>query len=153
MKKITDIKKRFESKFKKTKGCWLWQSYKTNGYGGFYVKRPKIYDYTHRISYYIYVGKIGNYNVLHKCDNPICVNPKHLWLGTHQDNMIDKAKKFRAPFGSQHSKAKITEYDVIEIRKECIIGKYGEIPRLAKKYNLFKTTIYCIIHRKTWKHI
>lgn len=153
MRKIKTIKERFESKYKKTKSCWIWIGYKLGEYGGFYLGRPHKYTVAHRASYTIYKGDIGKYDVLHTCDKPVCVNPDHLFLGTHQDNMDDKVKKRRQMFGENHPNAKLTENDVKNIRKEVVIGKYGEITRICKKYKIFKSTAWCIIHKKIWKHI
>lgn len=87
--------------------CWLWQaSIRTSGYGAFNIGGKNCY--AHRISYEIHVGEISeNLHVLHSCDNRKCVNPKHLFLGTHQDNMLDMKNKGRhfSPFsGKTHCK-------------------------------------------------
>ena len=90
--------KRFFMKIKKTKSCWIWKSKKTpKGYGTFDTKP---YGggtvYAHRYSYKHHFGNFDkNLFVCHKCDNPSCVNPKHLFLGTCKDNVIDCFKKGR----------------------------------------------------------
>lgn len=86
---------RFWSKVDKTSdpnGCWVWTAYKDpNGYGRFYHGKL-----CHRISYEINVGPIDKgLCICHHCDNPGCVNPDHLFVGTHQDNMDDKKRKGR----------------------------------------------------------
>lgn len=80
---------RFHSRINKTDGCWLWTgTTSTRGYGVIFLKRKKIF--AHRLSYVVFKGALKNGNcVLHKCDNPPCVNPEHLFSGTHQDNMLD----------------------------------------------------------------
>lgn len=87
----------FESKFEKTDGCWIWQgSLRNDGYGRFYIK-PKYYG-AHRIAYEIYKGEIPpTFVVRHRCDNPLCVNPQHLELGTRKDNVDDMYIRGRAP--------------------------------------------------------
>lgn len=77
--------------------CWIWTSNISNkGYGVFKVNRKIGNKLAHRISWTLAFGIIPKgFNVLHKCDNPPCVRPEHLFLGTHQDNMNDKVKKNR----------------------------------------------------------
>ena len=102
---------RFWKKVKKTKKCWLWigSTYKY-GYGNFFIKWRKpplshILDGAHRVSWKIHFGKIPrNLCVLHKCDNPPCVRPSHLWLGTKKDNAIDRAKKGRGYHQKCHTR-------------------------------------------------
>lgn len=89
------FKSRFFSQIMKTPTCWLWKhpSHKF-GYGWFYTRNGAILS--HRLSYQIHNGDIPNgMHVLHKCDNPPCVNPKHLYVGTNQDNGLDKTNKNR----------------------------------------------------------
>lgn len=76
--------------------CWNWTKWTAKGYGGFTVDRKTVL--AHRFSYEIHSGPIpkGLY-VCHSCDNRLCVNPKHLWLGTHRDNMNDAIRKGRFP--------------------------------------------------------
>src|SRR5665213_1157711 len=88
------IKSRFEKKILKTESCWLWIGGKNGGGYGCYQGTT-----SHRISYWIYRGLIPEgMQALHNCpsgDNPSCVNPAHLWLGTQQENMDDKISKGR----------------------------------------------------------
>jgi HNH endonuclease len=85
--------------------------------------------------------------VLHKCDNPMCVRPDHLFLGTHADNMHDMFTKERRPYSK--GKAKITFEDAQEIRRLYLEG-HGA-PELATKYNMTKRNIYDIVNGATWK--
>lgn len=94
MLSLSDIT-RFESKFYVTPGCWIWTGSKnTGGHGQFTVCGKCIT--AHRVSYELYIGPIpeGMW-VLHKCDNPPCQNPDHLFLGTRQDNVDDMVRKGR----------------------------------------------------------
>lgn len=95
------VGERFWAKVDKTShpgGCWLWTAGKdSRGYGTFRVKSlPHPKKAAHRIAYSLVRGEIGSgLCVLHKCDNPACVNPDHLWLGTQKDNAIDRESKGR----------------------------------------------------------
>lgn len=93
---IRPFNERFLRNIKKTKACWNWIGKLNNsGYGS--IKKGRTSG-AHRISYEIRNGPIPKgYYVLHKCDNRICVNPDHLWIGTQSDNMIDCQKKGRNP--------------------------------------------------------
>ena len=97
------IRSRFEEKIIKpekthaTTDCWIWNAglRGNNGYGGFRVNATSI-RLAHNVSYELYVGDIPKgMKVLHKCDNPLCVNPSHLFLGTQQDNIKDRDIKGR----------------------------------------------------------
>jgi hypothetical protein len=98
-------------------GCWEWTGARNKGYGSVeYLGKPWK---AHRLSYLYHYGKIPDgMHVLHKCDNPSCVNPKHLFLGTHQDNMDDMNSKHRnKPHkGEDNGRAKLTRIDVIRLR-------------------------------------
>lgn len=85
---------KFWEKVNKTSGCWIWIGATRSGYGAF-KQNGKIYA-AHRASYEFFFGVIsGGKFVCHHCDNPSCINPAHLFLGTSSDNMIDCSKKGR----------------------------------------------------------
>lgn len=135
----------------KTNQCWLWQGYlEKSGYGRFQKM------YTHRISWMIHhhIDSIPDKMcVCHTCDNPSCVNPSHLFLGTQSENMKDMSTKGRAigksgPKGESNSKAILTESDVTEIRNSC-----PDLRDLAKKYKVTVETICNVLARRTWKHV
>jgi len=84
----------FWNRVNKTDTCWLWLSEKNKkGYGRFYMRRK--FFFAHRLSYVLEHGDIKDYQVLHRCNIPSCVNPRHLFLGTNQDNVDDKMEKGR----------------------------------------------------------
>ena len=86
---------RFEQKFNKTDGCWIWNAAtRTTGYGVFSYKGKAVT--ASRVSYILYKGEIPDgLHVLHTCDNRLCVNPDHLFLGTNTDNVEDRKAKNR----------------------------------------------------------
>ena len=141
------------------KGCWNWTGGKQpNGYGWLYlglVDGKSTAGYPHRISYEIHKGFIPDgLNVCHKCDNPLCINPEHLFVGTDDDNHKDKVSKNRQIKGETHGGHKLTEQDVLNIRSEYRRDIYGcGYVALGNKYNVDKLTIKTIVDRVTWKHI
>lgn len=145
----TDIDiERFESNISKTDTCWLWTG-TCQIYGNFGMGR-KVYR-AHRISYLLYIGEISkNSLVLHKCDNTICVNPEHLFLGTHKDNMKDMVHKGRASkqTGELGNSAKLTTEQILKIRED---NRFQS--EIAKDYNVQQSTISHIKNRKRWKHV
>lgn len=139
------LEKRFLSRVIRTSNCWGWSgTKKKTGYATLIEKGKEVR--AHRLSYQLNVGKIPQgQHVLHKCDNPPCCNPRHLFLGTHQDNMRDKKIKGR------HAR-KLNWEKVSLIRKRCKKGwnkQGGAI--LSKEFNVSAGTIYEIVSNKTWK--
>lgn len=108
-----------------------------------------------RVAYELHFGQSpGRNHVCHRCDNPICVNPPHLFFGTHTDNMRDMTSKGRnkAWKGESNSQHKLTEAEVLSIRRKYIPRIYGTI-KLAREFRVSQQLIMQIIHRKAWKHI
>lgn len=133
--------------------CWTWTGWSNKkGYGRFGIDGKNWL--AHRAMWLFVYGILSEEQcVLHKCDNPTCVNPHHLFLGTPQDNVADCVFKNRQAKGEKKPKAKLTKKDVIEIRKNTAIGGYGICPILAKKFNVSIATIYNIKYKQSWKHI
>lgn len=133
-------------------GCWYWTSdMNQSGYGRIFVNG--IATLAHRFSYSINVDDIHvGLQVLHKCDNRLCVNPYHLFLGTNDDNMKDKVKKGRSQKGEKHPRCKVTTEAVIQIRKMFEDGiRVSHITR--SNFGLSRSGIQSILEKKTWKHI
>ncbi len=145
--------KRFWSKvdIKSDDECWNWKAGKIrSGHGQFRVNSIK--TYTHRFSYELKNGPIPEgLHICHHCDNPSCVNPNHLFLGTHQDNMKDRDMKGRnnCAKGSNHGESKLTEQQILEIRN--IINMTQK--EIGKLYEVTQSTISYIKNNKTWRHI
>jgi hypothetical protein len=125
-------------------GCWDWvKSKNCKGYGMF---RSHVSNKAHRFSYHHFVGVIPNgLHVLHKCDNPSCVNPEHLFLGTHQDNMADKVDKGRHKNGRENDSYKPTD-DVLQTILE--LRKHGKTTYdISEKTGLHSTTVGRYLNR------
>lgn len=135
---------------KEDNGCWIWQGSKDkNGYGTLRINKA---DWkAHRYSYKIYNGEIGNKLVCHKCDNPSCVNPEHLFLGTNKDNMKDMVKKQRSAAGEKNANSKLNKHVITIIRQRL---KNGDTQvKIAKDYGITQTCVSKIKVGKSWSHI
>ena len=153
--KAADIK-RFWSKVDKSGECWLWTaSRKPNGYGQF-TKKPLVF-YAHRVAYEATYGPIPDgLNVCHRCDNPPCVRPDHLFIGTPLQNAQDKVAKGRGGNGWlkhswEASKAKLTPTQVLEVRRAFARG--ATRLQLAATYDLTPDSIGRIVTRKTYRDV
>lgn len=132
-------------------GCWLWTASKDkDGYGSLSTDRG--IEKAHRLSWRLHFGGIPkNMCVCHKCDNPSCVNPQHLFLGTNLDNVADRTNKDRGVRGSSCHTSKLTDVQIIEIRRRYANGE--KQITLAKEFGVVKQAISAIITRSVWKHI
>lgn len=131
--------------------CWEWKaSLNRYGYGQLTVNHRPVG--AHRMAYeFTYGCLLPIIDVLHSCDNPPCCNPGHLFLGTQQINMQDREAKRRTKMGEDCSFAKLSEKDIVFIRKKIKTGmSQGQ---LAKEFQVCQTNIHKIIKNKTWKHI
>ena len=133
--------------------CWIWiGNCNKQGYGKLTSKKKTWMS--HRFSWMIYNGQIPpGLCILHKCDNPPCCNPDHLFIGTHKDNSKDMVikKRNRDDRGSKHPMHKLNEQQVLKIRESIENGEQQS--KLAIQYNVGPMTISNIKHRKSWKHI
>ena len=152
------LQQRFDEKYEPVpeSGCWIWTAKvkdKRLGYGVIHIggRRNGRWHYAHRISWGLYRFTIPfGLDVLHKCDNPSCVNPDHLFLGTQADNNFDRDRKGRhKPLcGNANGNAKLTEDQVLEIRK----SRESSL-KLAKIYPVDSAVIRKIRRREIWGHI
>ena len=133
-------------------GCWLWLRHTSSeGYGLMGIKARKA-KRAHRASWIAHHGEITEGLVVrHRCDNPCCVNPDHLELGTHAQNYADMVQRKRQCVGSRVHTAVLTENDVVNIRTSAAQGKKGA--DLARQYGMGSGNISLIINRKIWKHV
>lgn len=170
-----NLEDRFWKKVLKGNGCWLWQGGKTvRGYGTIRIAGRD--GYAHRASWIIHYGPIpsGQY-VCHTCDNPTCVNPSHLFLGTQKDNIQDMVNKGRhrsvtspetllrgdahpsriyperLARGENHGRAKLNDEKVREVFRLTRLGRSQR--SIARLFGVDKLVISLVIRRKTWRHV
>jgi len=137
--------------------CWAWMANKNNkGYGMISPGDGGSKRLAHRMSWQLANGTIPvGLCVLHKCDNPPCVNPSHLFLGTYQDNAIDKVAKGRAVYnpaiGERHPQAVYTEAEVVELRRRLAAGERVRV--LAREIGRPASGIRRIREGTSWAHL
>lgn len=133
-----------------TTGCWLWQgALSQDGYGSLRIGGPK--ERAHRAAYRHFKGDIPpGLCVCHRCDNPACVNPDHLFLGTPKDNAMDRASKGRGGYlkGCANGRAKLTDSDVVFIRSSRMTGA-----ALGRMFGISKNMACRIKTGKAWTHL
>lgn len=159
LKDISDeeVVKRFWEKVENVggDGCWIWTAFRNlGGYGKF---ASKTNTFAHRLSWIIANGPIPTGMIVcHRCDNPACVNPAHLFLGSHADNVADKMRKGRGRWkvhhGEQHGMHVLSESDVLEIRR-LFDGEYGTQAKLARRFGVSKMQISRIVRRERWTQL
>ena len=138
-----ELLSRFNAKYiiDEDTGCWNWTDRLNgvNGYGKIWTGTTDVR--AHRFSYESNVGHIGELHVLHRCDNPKCVNPDHLFLGTNKQNQEDKVTKGRqrSHKGVNNPNAKLTEEDIVLIRN-MLIDNYS-LAHIAREFNVSSATI------------
>lgn len=138
--KVLGPKDVFQNRIQKTDSCWLWTG-TTNQYGyGIFLLPGERPVRAHRYAYEFFVGKIPRGKiVMHTCDNPPCVNPKHLRLGTKADNNRDTAIKRRHHYGLDHWNGRLSNADIQDIRRST-----ETTSALARKYGVDYSHIYRI---------
>jgi hypothetical protein len=148
--------------------CWEWNAAKSKeGYGRFSLNYKEKYM-AHRLAFVLHHKKpINKLLVCHTCDNPSCINPSHLFLGTHLDNFKDMKEKGRSCKGNRsrnylypekrqkgesNGSSKLKEHQIIEIRNKYDNENMSS-KEIANQYGVHETTINNIVKRKKWKHI
>ncbi len=155
------LAKRFWAKVDKgdsPTACWEWKGNRSwSGYGLVWIAMGAIPQKAHRVAWKLCNGDINEEQcVLHHCDNRLCVNPDHLFLGTRADNARDRNDKGRSrtrPLrGEANHLAKFTAADVLAIRQKYAAGGMSA-PELAREFGCGTSHIYRIIKRQAWTHI
>lgn len=152
---MTDLERLLKlAEVKSPTECWNWIGAESaNGRTGSFHLYGKTWT-AHRASYRLHNGLFDDWlNVLHKCDNPKCINPSHLFLGTQQENIDDMCNKRRgvSPKGEACGRSFLTNEIVLDIRKRFLEGITKR--DIAKHYHITRQGVHSIVTRKTWKHI
>lgn len=146
---------RFNLKWKVNEktGCWDWTaSVAGKGYGQIKLPRQRKQDYAHRIAYLIHKGDIPEgKHVCHTCDNPLCVNPNHLWLGSSAENQQDMKAKGRSLYGERNSRAVLTEDGVRKIRQLLSQGLSQD--KVARMFGIQQMEVSRIHRKLRWSHV
>jgi predicted DNA-binding protein (UPF0251 family) len=159
------LEERFWSKVDQSGDCWEWTGATVSyGYGVIKMPRNGRMWRAHRVAWLLTVGDPGDRLVLHRCDNPPCVRPDHLFLGDHRANTRDAMTKvrlrthpenlvpgYRGPKGEKHHKAKLSVDDVRTIRELCAGGRPQQA--VADQFGIRQSTVWAIVQRITWKEV
>lgn len=153
MKYTPKDKKRFWSKVEiviNDDRCWGWKAgHDSDGYGRFWCDNET--RQAHRVAWELFNGKsLDGLLILHSCDNPNCVNPEHLLLGTSLDNSRDMVAKDRQAKGEKNGNRKLTKKQVAEIR-ECYAAGGISFASLGRAYDVSYVQISYIIKLKNWR--
>lgn len=143
---MTSALERFEDKYQPepNSGCFIWlAAISASGYGRIFFEGKN--ERANRVSWKLHRGEPGELYVLHRCDNPLCVNPDHLFLGTHEDNCLDKSRKGRVP------NAKLDPQKVRDIRRMRREGR--SLLQIASRFSVNQRTILSVVNRENWNHV
>lgn len=150
------VAERFWSKVRRTDTCWEWTGYRTPmGYGHFGWRRDGKNEIflSHRVAWEITYGSFAEeLCVCHHCDNPPCVRPDHLFLGTRTTNAKDRVRKGRVLVGAQHPSARLKEEEVRTIYAKVTSG-LATGAEMARQYNVHDGTVNAIMTGRNWRHL
>lgn len=136
------VEQRFWYYVRKADGCWLWVGARNkNGYGVFRVAGKNVL--AHRFMYELMQGELAGYHVCHSCDNPQCVNPEHMFLGTDADNHTDKAKKLRGGRA-------LTGEQVKEIKQ--LVSSGIILQDIAEQFGVSRKSVQRIKNGQYWRY-
>ncbi len=154
----------FWAKTRDEDGCKVWTGARyRDGYGQVHLQsKPHKCAKAHRVAWQLANGPIPDgLHVLHRCDNPPCINPEHLFLGTQQDNNRDRDAKGRVASGSRsgarrHPAAfrrprKLTDGDVVAMRQRYAEGE--RLADLSRAYGVAISHVFNVVNRKVWRHV
>lgn len=140
-------------------GCWIWTACRNKlGYGSVGIMRSRKSALAHRVSYFLSTGiNPGGLKVCHRCDNPPCVNPSHLFLGTDADNARDCISKGRnaSHRGEQNPRAILSDRQVAELR-QAYAAREGTTRTLALRFGIGRTQVHNIVsgaQRREWSQL
>lgn len=142
---------RFWEKVDKSGNCWLWTAHRDkDGYGTFWLDNKN--RRATAISYELAGGLVeAGKLICHTCDNPPCVRPSHLFVGTHLDNHKDRNRKHRQAVGEKHGRAKLAEVDVRNILAR--LERRESVSALAHEFQVSPGSIYFIASGRNWRWI
>lgn len=162
-----DIEEGLVSRFEKKRRrggmseCWPWRGYLLpRGHGQILVRSRGKWAtaLAHRVAWAIEHGACPPRDlcVCHRCDNPPCTNPRHLFLGTQAENIADMDRKGRRvtgnrPLGEDNNMSKLTTSDVVEIRRLCAAGAAQR--GVAARFGVTQSAVSVVVRRKSWKHV
>lgn len=135
-------------------GCWEWQGSTAKGCGGYGVfEHQRVRYFAHRAAYFLKTRQQPKLCVCHHCDNPRCVRPSHLFLGSRADNMVDKIRKGRgvAPRGEASGMAKLRAAQIPHIRS--LLADGISLAKIGAHFGVHGETIRAVRDGRTWRHI
>lgn len=130
--------------------CWPWTASALHGYGSFWAAGRNLR--AHRVSFTLAHGAVPDgLCVCHRCDNPRCVNPAHLYAGTNAENQADKVAKQRHSRGESHGAARLTFADAIEIRRLAASG--AKRTTIATRFEVSRAVVHAVLTNRIWNPV